>query len=467
MSATAFKRDLADPKTIEDFAAAVQSPERLRLLLMLTVVDIRAVGPSTWNEWKRQLLRSLFDAAEERLRLGHKQRGRTEEVKERQADLAGALGWPSGAAKAHARRLPDSYWLAEPPAWQVANARQVAEAESRIGDPEPAWSPPTSPGAERRGSASSRPTGRAVLPYLRRAGGGRGSIVDARIHTTRDGMALDNLLVPDSPRPGLCRPAAADAAGEGGRSGAARTRCRRRSAAGDAAAAARRLQVAPSVVIAEQASITNDGGRGQRPRPRRPAGAPGAGHSRPGPAGPFGPHRHLWRTRGRRFLPDQSDGPKLNPANRTHCVRRCWPPPANRKAAAGPPDHKKRPRPCGEASPFDCSRLAAFRLPAAAAAAAAAPGRRRPKRITVPSAQVWVAGGGGGGGGGSRFDDGAPGRGRTCRERSGRRCAAHQGTRRTAAARAGIVVGELQKPRRASSDRPGPACRTRPACTWC
>ncbi|TMJ10955.1 MAG: [protein-PII] uridylyltransferase, partial [Alphaproteobacteria bacterium] len=65
MSATAFKRDLADPKTIEDFVRQVQSPERLRLLLILTVVDIRAVGPGTWNDWKRLLLRSLFDAAEE------------------------------------------------------------------------------------------------------------------------------------------------------------------------------------------------------------------------------------------------------------------------------------------------------------------------------------------------------------------------------------------------------------------
>src|SRR6201989_455918 len=76
MSSTAFKRDLADPKTIEDFAATVQSPERLRLLLILTVVDIRAVGPNVWNEWKRTLLRTLFEASEERLRLGHKQHGR-------------------------------------------------------------------------------------------------------------------------------------------------------------------------------------------------------------------------------------------------------------------------------------------------------------------------------------------------------------------------------------------------------
>ena len=76
MSATAFKRDLSDFKTILDFAEMVQSPERLRLLLALTVVDIRAVGPGVWNGWKRQLLTDLYEAAEEVLRLGHKQKGR-------------------------------------------------------------------------------------------------------------------------------------------------------------------------------------------------------------------------------------------------------------------------------------------------------------------------------------------------------------------------------------------------------
>ncbi len=122
LSNTAFRRDISDPKTVEDFVRIVQSPERLRLLLILTVVDIRAVGPSTWNDWKRQLLRTLFDAAEERLRLGHKQRGRQGQVDARQQQLAAALPWKASAIRAHARRLPDSYWLAEPPEWQHANA---------------------------------------------------------------------------------------------------------------------------------------------------------------------------------------------------------------------------------------------------------------------------------------------------------------------------------------------------------
>ena len=201
MSATAFKRDLADPKTIEDFVLAVQSPERLRLLLILTVVDIRAVGPGTWNEWKRQLLRSLFDAAEERLRLGHKQRGRALEVADRQAGLASALGWKASAARAHARRLPDSYWLAEPPAWQVANALQVAESEARIGDPSPSVVAADAPEAGATRISVFAPD-RPGLFYRICAGlaAAGASIVDARIHTTRDGMALDNLVVQDSQR---------------------------------------------------------------------------------------------------------------------------------------------------------------------------------------------------------------------------------------------------------------------------
>jgi [protein-PII] uridylyltransferase len=198
LSSTAFKRDLADPKTIEDFVRQVQSPERLRLLLILTVVDIRAVGPGVWSEWKRTLLRALFEAAEERLRLGHKQHGRSEIVRARQKELAKALGWKASAIHAHAKRLPDSYWLAEPLAWQSANARQVAETEARIGDATPnvAAEDDSESGATR---ISIFTPDREGLFYRICAGlaSAGANIIDARIHTTKDGMALDNLLVLD------------------------------------------------------------------------------------------------------------------------------------------------------------------------------------------------------------------------------------------------------------------------------
>ena len=199
LSNTAFRRDLADPKTVEDFVHTVQSPERLRLLLMLTVVDIRAVGPGTWNDWKRQLLRTLFDAAEERLRLGHKQRGRHEQVEARQQQLAGSLPWKASAIRAHARRLPDSYWLAEPPEWQHANALQVAAAEAHFGDAEPSVVTTPDPVSGMTRVSVFAPDRPGLFFRIAAALSGAGaSIVDARIHTTRDGMALDNLLVTDS-----------------------------------------------------------------------------------------------------------------------------------------------------------------------------------------------------------------------------------------------------------------------------
>ncbi|HUG45725.1 MAG TPA: [protein-PII] uridylyltransferase [Sphingomicrobium sp.] len=199
LSSMAFKRDLADPKTIEDFVQRVKSPERLRLLLILTVVDIRAVGPGVWNDWKRQLLRALFEAAEEKLRLGHKQRGRIDIVAQRQQELAEALDWKPRIAKAYGRRLPDSYWLAEPPDVQMSNARQVALAEAHIGDSAPSIAAEDEPerGATRISVFAPDREGLffRICAGLASAGA---SIIDARIHTTRDGMALDNLLVQDA-----------------------------------------------------------------------------------------------------------------------------------------------------------------------------------------------------------------------------------------------------------------------------
>jgi [protein-PII] uridylyltransferase len=194
MSATAFKRDLSDFKTILDFAEAVQSAERLRLLLLLTIVDIRAVGPGVWNDWKRQLLGDLYNAAEEVLRLGHKQTGRKERIAAKQEDLQRVLGWSNADFDRLVRRLPESYWIAEPGDILARNARHVAEAGDK----------PLSIAAQvypERGAtlvtvyASDHPgLFYRIAGAIHLAGG---SIIDARIHTTRDGMALDNFLVQD------------------------------------------------------------------------------------------------------------------------------------------------------------------------------------------------------------------------------------------------------------------------------
>ena len=64
-------RDLSDRKTIETFAGVVQTLERLKMLLVLTVCDIKAVGPGVWNGWKGQLLRTLYWETEIVLAGGH------------------------------------------------------------------------------------------------------------------------------------------------------------------------------------------------------------------------------------------------------------------------------------------------------------------------------------------------------------------------------------------------------------
>ena len=195
MSATAFKRDLADPKTIQDFVERVKSLERMRLLLVLTVVDIRAVGPGTWNSWKAQLLRILFETAEEMLRLGHKQKGRHERVAAIQEELAGRLGWDDSRFARLAWRLPDSYWLAEPPAVIERNARFLDAA-----DRNPVRSKPLDIIArdERGATLVSVYAGDRPGLFYRLAAAislAGGNIIDARIHTTNDNMALDNFLV--------------------------------------------------------------------------------------------------------------------------------------------------------------------------------------------------------------------------------------------------------------------------------
>ena len=194
MSATAFKRDLSDFKTVLDFAEQVQSPERLRLLLVLTIVDIRAVGPGVWNGWKRQLLGDLYTAAEEMLRLGHKQTGRGKRITAKQNELGQSLRWSDADFNAYTRRMTDSYWIAEPEDVLVANARTIAGAAD----------------APLTVAAQVYPARGATLVtvytpdhpglFYRLAGAihlAGASIIDARIHTTRDGMALDNFLVQD------------------------------------------------------------------------------------------------------------------------------------------------------------------------------------------------------------------------------------------------------------------------------
>jgi [protein-PII] uridylyltransferase len=194
MSATAFKRDLADWKTITDFVAQVQSIERLRVLALLTIVDIRAVGPGVWNGWKRQLLHELYEAAEERLRLGHMQRGREDRIRAKKAAVAELMGAQAGLVDSTGQLLGDAYWIAESEDVIVRNLVQMERALGKALDVETEYY------AARGATLVTVIAADHPGLFYRIAGGihlAGGNIIDARIHTARNGMAVDNFLVQD------------------------------------------------------------------------------------------------------------------------------------------------------------------------------------------------------------------------------------------------------------------------------
>jgi [protein-PII] uridylyltransferase len=197
MSATAFQRDLMDPKTIETFAALVQSPERLRLLLVLTVCDIRAVGPTVWNGWKAALLRQLYNAAERVMSGGTLSGGRIERMKAVQAEVARHLGsWTDAEKEEHFARGYAPYWLSFPVDTLVRQAELVRRAER---DKQPL-------AIEHRVQPDRSVTEITIYTldthglFARLAGAmaiSGANIVDAKIFTLANGMALDTFWIQD------------------------------------------------------------------------------------------------------------------------------------------------------------------------------------------------------------------------------------------------------------------------------
>lgn len=196
MSRTAQKRDLTDPKTIEDFAGEVQSLERLRNLAILTAVDIRAVGPGTWNSWKGQLLGELYDATQERLRPGHKGRGRKQRVTAKKDATARLLGESDHLVDSAGALLGDAYWIAEPEDLIASNLVQYDAARAAGDQLSIHCEVDEARGATRVSVIAADHPGL----FYRMAGGihvAGANIIDARIHTAKSGYAFDNFLVQD------------------------------------------------------------------------------------------------------------------------------------------------------------------------------------------------------------------------------------------------------------------------------
>src|SRR3954453_22642831 len=111
MSSIAQSRDLSDRKTIENFAAVVQSLERMKLLLILTTADIRAVGPGVWNSWKAQLLRTLYYETEPVLTGGFSEVNRQKRVEIAQAEFRAEMkDWSAQELDAYIARQYPAYW---------------------------------------------------------------------------------------------------------------------------------------------------------------------------------------------------------------------------------------------------------------------------------------------------------------------------------------------------------------------
>ena len=198
LSQTAFKRDIDDPKTILDLAEVIQSPERLRLLMVLTVADMRAVSSKVWNNWKATLLRELYARVAEVLAGGLSTTERDVRVQRaKQAAAAMLTGWPAADLEMFTGLGYPGYWLSFDPETHARHARLIRDAEIRqtplTVDTQPlparAVTEVTIYAADHAGLFSQ------IAGALAVAGA---SIVDARIHTMTNGMALDTFWIQDA-----------------------------------------------------------------------------------------------------------------------------------------------------------------------------------------------------------------------------------------------------------------------------
>jgi [protein-PII] uridylyltransferase len=195
MSTVAQSRDLSDRKTIENFAAVVQSLERMKLLTILTTADIRAVGPGVWNGWKAQLIRTLYYETEPVLTGGFSEVNRAERVALAKAEFRAQMGdWPDATLDVYLTRHYPAYWLKVDLAHKLAHARFVHATQAagkRLA---------TSVGFDVERGVTELTVFAPDHPWLLSIIAGAcalagANIVDAQIYTTTDGLALDTIAV--------------------------------------------------------------------------------------------------------------------------------------------------------------------------------------------------------------------------------------------------------------------------------
>jgi [protein-PII] uridylyltransferase len=203
MSDFAQKRDIADPRTISAFARIVETPERMRLLAVLTAADIRAVGPGVWNGWKGQLLRGLYMATEAVFRGGRASDLSIEHVERVQEVLArGARRRLVGARPQDpalsrwADSMEDAYFIAFSSKTQLAHFLLAERAAGPAGAAASSELLYDGHAAEVVIAAQDR---RGLFADLCGAMARLGAnIVGARVYTSSSGGALDIFYVQDT-----------------------------------------------------------------------------------------------------------------------------------------------------------------------------------------------------------------------------------------------------------------------------
>ncbi|MGL4321125.1 MAG: [protein-PII] uridylyltransferase [Paracoccaceae bacterium] len=196
MSDMAQKRDIGDPRTLRDFAKAVKTRKRLDLLCVLTVCDIRGVGPGTWNNWKAMLLRQLYGQTAAALEGGLESINRENREDEAHAALRKALaGWDAKALSTETKRHYAPYWQG------LSTATHAVFARLLIGLPDNEIRIDLHPDLDRDATRAcfalvdhpgifSRLAGALALVGA--------NVVDARTYTSKDGYATAVFWVQDT-----------------------------------------------------------------------------------------------------------------------------------------------------------------------------------------------------------------------------------------------------------------------------
>ena len=196
MSDVAQKRDLTEPRTVRDFAQAVMSPTRLKLLTVLTVCDIRGVGPGVWNNWKAMLLRGLYGETLEFLTGGSETASRPErEAAAREALSAELAGWDKAEVAVELARHYAPYWLGFDTRTHAIFARLVRQ----LPEGEPAMELELDLGRDATQACFAMSDHPGIFARLAGALALAGAnVVDARTYTTTDGIATAAFWIQDA-----------------------------------------------------------------------------------------------------------------------------------------------------------------------------------------------------------------------------------------------------------------------------